>query len=135
MKYFKDQTDQVHGLDDTDPNQDFLFQRAEQEGWTDVTDSWPPKETSAQTQARYSIAIQNMLDNAARAKGYDGIQSAVSYADEPAVPTFQKEGQQFRAWRSMVWADALTKLSIYQQDPSKIPTVDAFLQTLPKLGV
>ena len=48
-------------------------------------------------------AVQAYLDGAAKDAGYDDIKSAVSYADEPAVPKFQAEGQAFRTWRSLVW--------------------------------
>ena len=43
-------------------------------------------------------AVQNMLDSAAKAKGYDSILSACSYAAYPNP--FQAEGQEFVAWRA-----------------------------------
>ena len=54
--------------------------------------------------ARLRGAVQSHLDQSAQARGYDSILSAVSYADEAAVPRFQAEGLAFRAWRSQVWA-------------------------------
>lgn len=51
-----------------------------------------------------TAAVQSHLDAAARARGYDNIFTACTYADEPAVAQFQAEGKIFRAWRSLVWA-------------------------------
>lgn len=56
------------------------------------------------TAGDFQAAVQQHLDAAARARGYDDIRSAVTYAEEPAVPAFQAEGQALRAWRSRVWA-------------------------------
>lgn len=54
--------------------------------------------------ASIAADVQLHLDSAAREAGYDDIRSAVSYADEPAVPAFQADGRAFREWRSLVWA-------------------------------
>ena len=48
--------------------------------------------------------VQRHLDAVARSFGYDDLVTAISYAEEPAVPKFQDEGRALRAWRSMVWA-------------------------------
>lgn len=57
--------------------------------------------------ARLKALVQQKLDSAAVTAGYDDIKSAVSYADESAVPEYQLDGVRFRAWRSRVWAFAL----------------------------
>jgi hypothetical protein len=43
--------------------------------------------------AEYSAAIQRWLDVAAQERGYDNVFTACTYAEEPAVPKFQAEGQ------------------------------------------
>lgn len=48
--------------------------------------------------------IQGMLDSTAQSKGYDNINSAIGYAEEPSVEKFQLEGKAFRQWRSLCWA-------------------------------
>lgn len=62
------------------------------------------KQTPEQQIAAWTSQIQTMLDDKAREMGYDDIRTAVTYADEPAVPKFQSEGKALRAWRSRVWA-------------------------------
>lgn len=50
-----------------------------------------------------SALVQQHMDFAARAMGYDDLNSGISYADEEAVPKFCAEGRALRAWRSLVW--------------------------------
>lgn len=59
--------------------------------------------------------VTRRLGDAARAAGYDSIASAASYADEPAVRRYQREGQALRAWRSLMWDTAFDWL---QQHPA-----------------
>lgn len=75
--------------------------------------------------------VQAQLDAVARAYGYDGISSAVSYADEPAVPKFQAEGQALRAWRSLVWAACYELLAEVQAGGRDEPTWEELLADLP----
>ena len=63
----------------------------------------PPK-TIDQLANEYEVAVQKYMDSVAKAAGYDNIFTAATYADEPAVPKFQADGQALRAWRSTVWA-------------------------------
>lgn len=49
-------------------------------------------------------AVEFLLNEKAAAYGFDSMISAVSYADEPAVPKFQADGKALRKWRSEVWA-------------------------------
>lgn len=49
-------------------------------------------------------SVQGMLDSTAQSKGYDNINSAIGYAEEPSVEKFQLEGKAFRQWRSLCWA-------------------------------
>lgn len=49
-------------------------------------------------------AVHVLLDAMAVNCGYVSILSAISYAEEPAVPAYQADGRKFRAWRSLVWA-------------------------------
>ncbi len=81
----------------------------------------------------FEQAIQAHLDTAARARGYDSIATAVSYAEEPAVPKFQEDGKAFRAWRSFVWAYAYQELARVKAGEREIPSVDSFLAELPAL--
>lgn len=55
-------------------------------------------------QVQIADAVQEVLNKTAMQFGYDSIFTAVTYAEEPAIPKFQREGQALRAWRSRVWA-------------------------------
>lgn len=70
-------------------------------------------------------AVQNMLDNAAKAKGYDSILSACSYAAYPNQ--FQAEGQEFVAWRGAVWAKCYEILREVEAGTRPAPTVSELL--------
>ena len=56
------------------------------------------------TEVACVAAVARVLHSQAVALGYDSIDAAVTYADEPAVPEYQAEGQALRAWRSNVWS-------------------------------
>lgn len=83
--------------------------------------------------AMFRDSIQLKLDEQARRYGYDGIASAVTYADEPAVPKFQAEGQAFRAWRSLVWAYGYEQLALVESGQRPAPTIPDFIAELPPL--
>lgn len=107
--------------------------------WADVEEFAESllSEIAAKEQARIkrtlTDAVQRHLDLIAQAAGYDDIKSAVTYADEPAVPKFQAEGQQFRAWRSLVWAACYVILADVMAGTRTVPTVDELLAELPAL--
>ena len=80
----------------------------------------PP--TPEQIMQRLEARVQFWLDEQARALGYDDIKSAVTYAEEPAVPKFQQEGQAMRRLRSLVWARCYEILAQVQAGQRSIPT-------------
>jgi hypothetical protein len=87
-----------------------------------------PAPTVEQIIVGLTAAVQQHMDDAARAYGYDNISSAVTYADEPAVEKFQKEGRAFRAWRSLVWAACYSLMPTYTDGP---PTAGDLIARLP----
>lgn len=89
--------------------------------------------TEAELSSLYEQAVQSKLDAAAQANGYDSISTAISYAEEPAVPKFENDGKAFRAWRSRVWAYAYEQLAAVKGGERTQPSVDEFLQELPAL--
>lgn len=86
-----------------------------------------------QLRALRVAAVQRHLDVAAQALGYDDIKTAVTYADEPAVPRFQAEGQALRAWRSRVWEHCYKVLSDVQSGVRSTPEEPELLAELPAL--
>ena len=106
------------------------------QGWERLASAPAPTqeaESPEATAARYEAAVQAELDRAARARGYDSLFTAISYADEPAVPRFQTDGQAFRRWRSLVWDYAHTELNAVLTGEKPRPGLDAFLASLPSL--
>lgn len=81
----------------------------------------------------FNKSVQNLLDDKAKSMGYDSIITAISYADEPSVPKFQKEGLAFRKWRSLVWDKANTIMKA-KKFPGKY-TLEQFLSELPVFQV
>lgn len=79
----------------------------------------------------YIGIIQRHMDAKAQEFGYDSLISGISYADEPAVPKFQAEGQALRAWRSQVWAFGYEYLAKVQASEQALPTPDELLAELP----
>ena len=95
----------------------------------------PPPPTADQIAAARVAAVQAHMDAAAAARGYDDIKTAVTYADEPAVPRFQAEGQAFRAWRSLVWAHCHQVLDDVQSGRRAIPSAADLVAELPALHI
>lgn len=95
------------------------------------------KQAKAQqeSQQRFESAVQSHMDAQAKALGYDHIASAVTYAEEMAVPKFRKEGRAFRAWRSQVWAYAYEQLDAVLAGEREQPTIDEFIAELPALNL
>ncbi|WP_295537406.1 hypothetical protein [uncultured Pseudacidovorax sp.] len=87
--------------------------------------------TEEERRARLAAAVQQHLDDSAKALGYDDIRSAVTYADEPAVPKFQAEGRALRAWRSEVWAACYALLARWTAGEVAEPSAADVLAALP----
>ncbi len=134
MKYYiDDQNHYLGGWDDNPPagaREVPLPPDDARQPW--LGDHWGPVPISLQG---HIAAAQNLLDSSAQAYGYDSIASAVTYAEEPAVPKFQAEGQAFRAWRSLVWAYGYEQLALVEAGERPAPTIPEFIAELPPLDL
>ena len=92
-------------------------------------------EVMAATAAVMTTAVQDHMDSQARILGYDNLLSAISYAEEPAVPRFQADGLAFRAWRSLVWSQCHTLLAQVKAGTLAVPTKAELLAMLPPAPV
>ncbi len=90
----------------------------------------PPPPTLEQIIAQFEARVQLWLDEQARALGYDDIKSAISYAEEPAVPKFQQEGQAMRRLRSLARAWLYEILNEVQAGQRSIPTEEELIAEL-----
>lgn len=103
--YYKAPDKSLHSLEDE------AFEHLLPAGSVQITDaeyarlSAPPPPTLEQMEAQFTTAIQQRLDDFARARGYDGILSACTYATS-AVPKFKTEGQRAVELRDSTWAAA-----------------------------
>jgi hypothetical protein len=87
--------------------------------------------TEAEVLAAYEKAVDDHMNAHARALDYDSLLSAISYAEEPAVPKFQLEGQALRAWRSLCWAKCHEVLNAVKAGERAAPTHDELIAELP----
>ena len=92
-----------------------------------------PDESQQQLIEMFSRSVQNKLDITASQWGYDSISNAVTYAEEPAVPRFQAEGQAFRAWRSACWEYCYRQLNLVISEQREMPSVEQLISELPAL--
>lgn len=77
--------------------------------------------------------VQAFMDQTAKSNGYENLISAISYADEEAVPSFQQDGKDFRAWRSLVWQYVYAELALWHDEPERASSLLELLQDLPAL--
>jgi hypothetical protein len=89
----------------------------------------PPVDRVAENVA----AVQAAMEAAARAKGYDNILSAISYAQQPTGAPFQAEGAAFLAWRSDVWTEAFAVLAQVKLGSTPMPTPAEAVAAMPVL--
>lgn len=81
---------------------------------------------------QYTAQVQTMLDDAAKALGYDSCLSVCSYIDT-GVAKFDAEGKQFRAWRSAIWNRGYELLDEVKAGTRDVPTPEELPDLLPKL--
>jgi hypothetical protein len=86
--------------------------------------------TADELMPRFSSAVQMHLDAKASERQYDGIQTAVTYRDDPNAQ-FAAEGQALFEWRSAVWSYAMAELAKVQAGTRAILSVDALVTELP----
>lgn len=79
---------------------------------------------------KFESSIQNYLNSEARAKGYDDIVSACSYA--ATTNAFQNESISFLNWRAAVWDYCYQLLANIKEGTAQIPTFEALISALPK---
>lgn len=104
---------------------------ADADGKPVLTDPPPYVPTQDEIIQSFKDAIQATLDDAARAKNYDDIVSACSYAGYPNA--FQSEAIAFGQWRANVWAYGYAELDKVMAGTRQVPTITEILAELPEL--
>ena len=82
--------------------------------------------------ADFTQSVQKHLDDFAKARGYDGILSAATYATSQ-VPKFKAEGQYAVEARDATWAKCYEILAAVEAGSRPMPTMDELLAELPVL--
>lgn len=126
MRYFKNQQNQVYGYDQSEPSQLPYIQEAINNGWEEITGSFPLAETQQQAQNRLTPAVTSAINDGAQSWGYDSIESAVSYVTS-TNPQYVAEAQAMSKWRDEVWSWAIPRLASVAPNT----TAGAFLSTIP----
>lgn len=91
----------------------------------------PPQKPLDEVKADLVAAVQAHLDAAAKAKGYDNIVSACSYAAAPNP--YQAEGAAFIAWRGAVWQHCYQVVGEVESGARPVPTAEELLGELPEV--
>ena len=113
---------------------------AQSQGWAIVANAEgdpvatpPAPPTDEQLQGHFVAAIQQRLDDFARARNYDGILSACTYATS-SVPRFLAEGMRAVELRDQTWAAAYAILEEVQAGQRAMPASLADIEAdLPQL--
>ncbi|NGN45192.1 hypothetical protein G6N74_29500 [Mesorhizobium sp. CGMCC 1.15528] len=104
-------------------------------GWSysDGSFSPPPQEPEPlPTVEDYRVAIQALIDSAARSRNYNDGTALAGYKD-CTVPQWSTEAIAFTAWRDAVWVYAYGELDKVTDGERTQPTVDDFLAELPAI--
>lgn len=130
MKYFKDQSNKVHAIEEG-------FECLLPAGCIEITKAEAeaisnPPPTPEQIIAQYTGAVQQHLDAFAQTRNYDGILSAATYATSQ-VPKFKAEGQYAVEARDATWAKCYEVLAAVEVGSRPMPTTDELLAELPVL--
>ena len=132
MKHFKTPAGEIRAID---KDQESLIQN----DWIEIQEAdlhselekLKPELTYEEKVEAYRSAVGGHIDSQAQSLGYDNVATAVTYADEPAVPKFQQEGLALRAWRSQVWASCYSILADVEAGNRPEPTLEDLIAELP----
>lgn len=92
----------------------------------------PPPPTVQEVIASLTLAVQGHLDATAKARGYDGILSACTYATD-THPPFANEGRAAVDWRGAVWRRCYEVMGEVQTGQRPVPTDEELIALLPAM--
>ncbi len=134
MKYYKHpETGEVFAYENEQERQELGAPELVEMTPEEIDAHLHPPPTAEQIMSRLQARVQQWLDEQARALGYDDIKTAISYADEPAVPKFQQEGQTMRRLRSLAWARNYEIMDQVQAGQRSIPTEEELIAEMEAL--
>lgn len=83
-------------------------------------------------QAKYTRLVQDYMDKAVQARGYDDVFTCISYINS-TDETFKREANIVLAWRDKVWRMCYDILAEVKAGSRAVPTISELLAELPKL--
>lgn len=118
---------------DIEPHGIELFLNAVSGQFGQVAEYAPPVVIpTALTENDYKRAVQKLLDDTAKEKGYDSMLSAASYAGY--TNPFQAEALALAEWRSAVWTKCYEILADVKVGTLTAPSIEELLADLPVLA-
>jgi len=134
MKYYKHpETGEVFAYENEQERQEWGAPELVEMTPEEIDAHLNPPPTAEQIIAQYEARVQQWLDEQARALGYDDIKTAISYAEEPAVPKYQQEGQAMRRLRSLAWARCYEILNAARAGQRSFPTEEELIAEMEAL--
>lgn len=83
-------------------------------------------------QAKYTRLVQDYMDKAVQARGYDDVFTCISYVDS-TDEIFKREANIVLAWRDKVWRLCYDVLAEVNAGKRAVPSESELLAMLPKL--
>lgn len=102
------------------------------DGTVTLDNGWTPEPAPLPRVEDYQVAIQTMVDDAARSKLFNDGVTLASYVNSTVEP-WAAQATAFVAWRDNVWQYAYSELAKVQGGYRDQPTVEAFLAELPEI--
>ena len=99
--------------------------------WDFELGEWSEASSSSPTEADYTQAIQNLLEETARSRRYEQGATAFATYVKSSDPVWAAEAQAFVKWRDAVWLYAYAQLDAVKAGERKQPTVEELLAELP----
>lgn len=82
--------------------------------------------------ADFQLALQSLVDQTARAKGYNDGASIAGYVNS-TIPLWALEAAAFIAWRDTVWVYAHAQFAAVENGEREQPTIVALIAELPAI--
>jgi hypothetical protein len=133
MRYFKNTNGDVHGYDETYPNDAPYIEAAITAGWIEITGNWPLPPippTTAELIAALEIAAQTYIDSKAQIRGYDSANSCISYLNSSSA-AWAADAKAMNTWRDAVWNFCYTNQAAVLAGTTPLPTPAQLINLLP----
>lgn len=108
------------------------YEEAERQAEEERLANLTPEEYLSELKTKYSNYAQEMLDEKARERSYDDMNSLCSYATSKN-PRFSREAQKGVDWRDAVWEECYRILDMYVNGQIELASKEVFLSLLPKM--